>query len=234
MKRFDVFKTIQLVFLGGLTLAALYTVLRDPVLYAKIAEDPHVRRLCLILWLLLGVSFVSLFYDFSSYADMKRENTELDNAIYSDALTGIANRYSVDVYLGQYLHKPLPPDMGCITLDLHSLQEINAASGHAGGDEAIQAFAEILQKAASGVCFIGRNGGAKFLVIFRECTERRLERFLDGVREGTEAWNASHPVPLRYSSGKAFEEGEKVHTLTELVALSDRRAFREGLTEEKR
>ena len=233
MKKFDIFKTVQLVLLAALTLAALFIVLRDPVLYAQIAEDPHVRRMCLILWLLLGLSFICLFYDFTSYADMKRENTELDHAIYSDALTGIANRYSVDVYLERYLNKPLPPDMGCVTLDLNSLKEINAVSGHAGGDEAIQAFAAILQKSASGVCFIGRNGGNKFLAIFQECTDRRLDRFLDGVRRGTEEWNREHPVPIRYSFGRAFDEGEGIHTLTELVALSDRRAFREGFAEEK-
>ena len=233
MKRFNIIKTIQLILLIALTGAALLVIFRDPVLYEEIAVNAHVRRLCLILWFVLGLSFICLFYDFNSWSDLRRENLELDNAVYSDALTGVANRYSVDVYLGQFLNQPLPRDMGCVTLDLLSLREINAVGGHEAGDDAIRAFSDILQSSAGGVSFIGRNGGNKFLAIFRECTSVRLDRFLEGVEEGVSVWNASHPVPIRYSSGLAFDEGDSVHTLTELVALSDRRAYRAGLDPEE-
>ena len=226
MKRFDLIKTIQLVILIALACAALAVILRSPELFHMIAADPQVRALCIILWLVCGLSFLFLLYDFNSYTGLKRENMELDNAVYSDALTGIANRYSVDVYIGKYLNVPLPQDMGCITLDLTNLAEINGRFGHSGGDAAIQAFSEILQSAAAGVCFIGRNGGNKFLAIFRECSEKRLEAFAEAVREKTAERNAAHrDAAIAYSIGTAFEEGEEIHTLTELVALSDRRAY---------
>ena len=226
MKRFDRIKTIQLVILIALVCAALVTILRTPDLYHMIAADPQVRKLCIILWLVFGLSFVFLLYDFHSYTGLKRENMELDNAIYSDALTGIANRYSVDVYIGQYLNTPLPQDMGCVTIDLTNLGEINERLGHSGGDAAIQAFSEILQNAALGVCFIGRNGGNKFLAIFRECSRKRLDAFVSSVRDKTAERNARHTeAAIAYTVGIAFDEGEDVHTLTELVALSDRRAF---------
>ena len=226
MKRFDLIKTIQLVILIALACAALAVILRSPELFHMVAADPQVRALCIILWLVCGLSFLFLLYDFNSYTGLKRENMELDNAVYSDALTGIANRYSVDVYIGKYLNVPLPQDMGCITLDLTNLAEINGRFGHSGGDAAIQAFSEILQSAAAGVCFIGRNGGNKFLAIFRECSEKRLEAFAEAVREKTAERNAAHrDAAIAYSIGTAFEEGEEIHTLTELVALSDRRAY---------
>ena len=226
MKRFDTLKTIQLVILAVLTVAALAAVFTDPSLYALIASDRGVRLLGILLWLVLGLSFVFLFIDFNSYAGLKRENTELDHAIYSDALTGIANRYSVDTYIAEYLNKPLPSDMGCVTIDLTNLGQINEAHGHEGGDAAIQAFSDILKNASSGVCFIGRNGGNKFLAIFRECSQKRLERFLASVEEQVRQRNNDHPdAALCYSTGVAFDEGDKVKTLTELVAMSDRRAW---------
>ena len=194
-------------------------------LYRLIASDPAARNISVILWLTLGASFLFLLYDFSSYADMRRENSELDNAVYSDALTGIANRYSVDAYIGQFLGKPLPEDMGVVTIDMTNLSEINKAHGHSGGDMAIQEFASILQTAAGRACFIGRNGGNKFVAIFRDCTETRLERFLDSVESLTEERNTLHEdARIRYSAGKAFNEGEDISTVTELVALSDKRA----------
>ena len=227
MKRFDFIKTAQLVLLVGLTVVALLTVFRDPALYGQLASDAHIRRLGIILWITLGLSFLFLLYDFNSYSDLKRENTELDNAIYSDALTGVANRYSVDVYIGTYLNKPLPADMGCITLEITNLSELNERLGHEEGDAGIQAFSAILLAAANGACFIGRNGGDKFVAIFRDCTEKRLDSFLSSVSERTEEHNREKPeAPLRYCSGLAFRE-DGVQTLTELVALSDRRAWKQ-------
>ena len=224
MKRFDRIKTVQLVLLIVFALVALLTVLGDGVLYAQIAADAHTRLLAILLWALLGLSFLFLLYDFSSYANLKRENLELDNAIYADALTGIANRYSVDVYIAQYMNKPLPADMGCVTLELTNLGEINAAHGHSGGDAAIRDFSEILVSASNGVCFTGRNGGNKFVALFRDCTDKRLDGFLGRIAAGVEDYNKAHPdAVLRYNSGTAFREGEAVSSVTELVALSDHR-----------
>ena len=225
MKKFDRIKTIQLILLMAITASSLVVILRNSELYALIATNMAAKTISILLWLTLGLSFLFLLYDFSSYADMRRENSELDNAVYSDALTGIANRYSVDAYIGQFLGKPLPEDMGVVTIDMTNLSEINKAHGHSGGDMAIQAFASILQTAAGRACFIGRNGGNKFVAIFRDCTETRLERFLDSVESLTDERNTAHEnAPIRYSAGKAFNEGEDISTVTELVALSDKRA----------
>ena len=225
-KRFDLVKTVQLVLLIAITAVSLVVILRNTGLYALIATEPAAKLISAMLWVTLGVSFLFLLYDFSSYADMRRENMELDNAVYSDALTGIANRYSVDAYIGQFLGKPVHEDMGVVTFEMTSLGDINKAQGHSGGDLAIQAFASLLQNAAAGACFIGRNGGNKFVAIFRDCTDARLERFLAAVESLTEERNAAHPdAPLRYSTGTAFNEGDEAGTVNELVALSDRRAW---------
>lgn len=232
MKRFEWIKTIQLVLFILLTAAGLLTIFRDDVLYQTIASDPHVRLLCGILWLMMGLSFVFMFLDFGSYTDLKRENLELDQAIYSDTLTGVANRYSCDAYIAQYLHKKLPRDMGCITLDLINLQDINRKYGHEGGDEVIREFSEILTEAArikgapegATNCFIGRNGGNKFLAIFRSCSHEIISDFLLEVENLEGRRETDGKAQLIYSVGVAFDEESSVKSLVELVALSDRRA----------
>mgnify|MGYP002626920335 CR=1 FL=1 len=226
MKKFDTIKTVQLILLVLFAASSLYVIFSDAELYGQIAADAHIRFLAIILWLLLLVSFVFLFYDFNSFSDLKRENMELDHAVYSDALTGIANRYSVDVFISQYLNRKMPKDMGCITLDLINLKEINEEYGHGGGDEAIRLFSDILRKASEGICFIGRNGGNKFVAIFREGTQKRLDDYLETIRIRTEEHNQSDSsIPLRYVTGSAFHEEENIESLTELIALSDRRAY---------
>ena len=72
--------------------------------------------------------------------------------------------------------------------------------------------------------FIGRNGGNKFLAIFRDCSEEKLGQYIQKIRELVDEHNKNSEVSLEYVLGSAFHEGEQVKTLTELVALSDRRA----------
>ena len=242
MKKFEILKTIQLILFIILTATALVTVFRDDELYQTIAADPHVRLLSMLLWIALGLSFLFMFFDFGSYTDLKRENIELDQAVYADALTGVANRYSCDAYLSQYQGKPLSKDMGCITLDLTSLQEINEIEGHEGGDQAIRSFSDILTTAgeplmntggknASGDgaqhrgCFIGRNGGNKFLIIIRNCTEKKLETYLQSVQQQVEELNKNRKARLTYTEGSALAAGSGVTSLTALVALSDHLAM---------
>ena len=228
MRRFDIIKTAQLALLILITAVTLIVILRNNSLYALIATDPAAKTISVMLWLTLGISFLFLLYDFSSYADMRRENMELDNAVYSDALTGMANRYSVDAYIGQFLGKPLPEDMGVVTVQMTSIGEINKVHGHTGGDLALQAFSSILMNAAGSNCFIGRNGGNKFVAIFRDCTEGKIDRFLEAVAEQTAERNVSHPdAVIEYSTGTAFNEGRAAGTVTELVALSDKRAWQD-------
>ena len=204
MKKFDLIKTIQLILLIVITVTALVLILRDPDLYALIATDRTAKTISAILWVTLGVSFLFLLYDFNSYAEMRRENLELDNSVYSDALTGIFLKDLFGKIIG----------------------EINRVHGHTGGDLAIQAFSSILQEATESNCFIGRNGGNKFVAIFRDCTDSRIQRFLAAVRKATDERNLEHPdAVIEYIEGIAFNEDSTVGSVNELVALSDKRAW---------
>jgi len=84
-----------------------------------------------------------------------------------------------------------------------------------------------LQNAVSGACFIGRNGGNKFVAIMQDCSQNRIDKFLESIQDQVSKQNLAHPeMQIQYSYGIAFEEGEEAKTLTELVALSDRRAWK--------
>lgn len=227
MRRFDIVKTTQLVIFGVLALAAFVVIVRDDALYQAIATNPHVRALCAILWLTLSLSFVFMLYDFGSYATLKRENSELDYAVYADQLTGIANRYSCDAHIARYAEGALPPAMACVTMDLTSLRAINKARGHTGGDEAIRAFSRILSGAAEDRCFVGRNGGNKFLSIFEDTTAATVDAYVGEVAARVAEYNqTAGDAAIAYVVGVALEADEgQVRTLPELVALSDRRAM---------
>ena len=68
MKKFDVFKTIQLVLFIILTAVGLYIIFTDHELYQLIANDPHIRALCILLWAALVMTFLFIFMDFSLFS----------------------------------------------------------------------------------------------------------------------------------------------------------------------
>lgn len=172
MKKFDFYKTIQLISFICVTAFALFTIFTDKELYHLIAANTHIRTLCIILWISLGLSFFFIFMDFSLFSSFKREYREMDFALSSDPVSGIANRYSCDSVIEKYLDKPLPHGVGCIMFDLTNIREINQLYGHIQGNELIREFSGILQSTSLNICFVGRNGGNKFLALFENAMMR--------------------------------------------------------------
>jgi diguanylate cyclase (GGDEF)-like protein len=138
----------------------------------------------------------------------------------------MANRSSCDAFIEQYLDKPLPEDIGCITFDIINLADINREYGYLEGNAAIREFSGILQAAAANVCFVGRNGGNKFLALFQDCTKEKMDEFLIYVQSRVNLRNIrSEHGEIDYKYGIAFQEGEQVQNINQLIALANRRTI---------
>lgn len=226
MKKFDTLKTIQLVVFVMLTAACATIVFVNKNLFHLIASQADVRLMCIMLWLSLGLTFLFTFLDFSLFASFKHDYRELDFAVHSDPVAGIANRYSSDVLIEKYLDKPIPEDMGCIMLELSNIKEINDLYGHIQGNKLIRDFSNILKLTSVDLCFVARNGGNKFIAIFENSTEEKINLFLDRIHQKVISNNsAAGSYPIQYKYGIAFREGPSTKTITDLIALSDRRIY---------
>lgn len=224
MKKFDIYKTIQIIIFVCLTLIGLLVVLGDSELYQLIADNAHIRILCILLWASLGLSFFFTFMDFSLFSAFKREYRELDFAVYSDPVAGIANRYSCDAIIEKYLDKPLPDGLGCIMIELSNITEINRKYGHISGNNLIREFAIMLKSASNDLCFVGRNGGNRFLAIFEDCSNAKINQFINAVDDKVAEHNSTHGhTPVLYRYGVAFEEGSEIHNINELISLANSR-----------
>ena len=226
MKKFDTLKTIQLIVFIAMTVACIIIVFMNKNLFHLIASQGDVRLMCILLWLTLVLVFLFTFIDFSLFASFKHDYSELDYAVHSDPIAGIANRYSSDAIIEPYLDKPLPENMGCIMLELSNIKEVNELYGHVQGNKLIRDFSNILKLTSVNLCFVARNGGNKFLALFEEGTEEKIEVFLSRIDQKVSANNSSPDAyPINYRYGIAFREGEKVKTITDLIALSNRRIY---------
>ena len=223
MKRFNLIKTIQLIASLLMLAGCAIAVMTNRELFHDVAHHPGLRLLALCLWGVFGVNFLFLFLDFTNLHHYKRDYRELDYAVHSDPLSGLANRNSCDAIIEQYQGKPLPRDVGCVMLLLRNIRTINEVHGHAKGNEVIREFSTILKLSSVSLCFVGRNGGNKFLAIFEQTCREDIDKFLERVERKVSLYNERHPDHrIEYGFGVAFEEPGELK-INELVALSDRR-----------
>ena len=227
MKKFDIIKTIQLLILIMLTVIAMVIIIRDGDLYQMIAHNIHVKTLCGILWIGLGISYVFLFIDMVTFSNLRKENHDLDFAVFTDPLTGVANRNSCDAYIEQYQGKKVAEGMGCATVIIKGLKELNDRFGHERGDQFIREFAELLSASVDEESFVGRNGGIKFLVFMPEWTPKKWRDFENTLNDNLKKRNesADEGDVLSYIAGVAYQGEDNAAALSELVSMSDKRAF---------
>ena len=230
MKGFSKLKTIQMIIFLIAAILSLVIIVRDGDLYQMIGFNGHIKALCVLLWVMFGLSFLFMYLDFRLDSSLRRENEELNYAFYTDPDTGIANRNSCDVFIDQYRDRLLPEGMAAITLVLTNLKELNDEFGYEVGDQAINDMVQILQDVLPKGDFLGRNGGDKFLLIMKKCSRTDRDKILAGidsaVKDRNRAADAQHE--LRYRTGAALQMERHAKTLTTLVAASDRRAHEEN------
>lgn len=227
MKKFDFVKTIQLLIFTVFAIACLAFVLFNKELYHSIANIPNMKLICGLLWFCLCLVFVFIFIDFNFISSYKKDYNELDHAVHTDHVSGLANRKSIDEFIEKHRRECLP----CITLTPTSIEEINKASGRTAGDDAIRDFSNILMMSSVGLClFVGRNDGLNFLAFFEEnAPSEDIEKFLTNVAARISSHNIINPQKtLSYKHGVAYHEGANAASITDMIKISAHRVHDES------
>lgn len=95
--------------------------------------------------------------------------------------------------------------MGIIMLEFANLKSINEQYGRAEGNRMLRRFSDVLRESAAGSCFVGRNGGLRFLALFEHGSDERMKAFIDSVSEQIDRINAEPDTPrIVYTWGRAF------------------------------
>ena len=225
MKKYTAYKTIQLILFVAMTVAIVIVIFPNAGVYRQVAIDPVMKILAFTLWAALGISFLFIFLDYTFFFGYKKDYREMEYALHSDPSSGIANRFSCDMLIDQYAGKPLPSNMGCIMFDLTNIREINELYGHVSGNTAIRDFSNILRLASQDLCFIGRNGGNRFLAIFENASESDMRKLLDRVSQKVNTYNRDPATAqIEYAYGKAYSAKDTEATeITQLISLATSR-----------
>jgi diguanylate cyclase (GGDEF)-like protein len=169
---------------------------------------------------------LALTYQFRVAREQRARAEELARL---DPLTGVNNRrafHDLSTPLWNLAKRHDRP-LAVILLDIDRFKRINDAHGHAGGDEAIKATAEVLRAQVRDQDVIARWGGEEFILLLPETDRDEALALADRLR-GTIA--ASQPVwqgrvmALTASLGLA-EKGPEHRTLEDLILAADRALF---------
>jgi diguanylate cyclase (GGDEF)-like protein/PAS domain S-box-containing protein len=159
---------------------------------------------------------------------LRQREEQLRMLSLSDSLTGLYNRRGLFA-LGEHAVRSArrrAKGLGVIYVDVDGLKAINDRFGHAQGDEALRAVADVLRAGIRESDVVGRVGGDEFVILAEDDPDvtrelvARLRRRIDRANE-----KAGRQFRLSLSIGAVdWEPGEQV-TLQELIERADQRMY---------
>lgn len=114
-----------------------------------------------------------------------------ERMVQTDNLTGAWTRASFEHYVNQLLQSGSVKPFGIIYADIDEFKAINDRFGHAEGDAAIQAFAEIVKRVLRKGDAFARMGGDEFAILANIDTLENLRAIAGRIELALEQYNTS-------------------------------------------
>lgn len=160
------------------------------------------------------------------------------DAATEDELTGLFNRRGISALAHYSLvatQRRAEP-LSLAYIDLDNFKYINDTLGHAQGDKALEAIADLMTSSFRDTDLISRQGGDEFVIIFPDTSEQGAFIALQHLSEQVADYNrtSGKPWQLEFSVGIA-EYNEQLHaTPADLIHSADRQMYQMKLSRKKR
>jgi diguanylate cyclase (GGDEF)-like protein len=170
----------------------------------------------------VAVVFIAASLGLGAMAEMLRQQkSSALQLAFRDSLTGLPNRRMVDLFLQQHFAASQRGQPLTVAIfDLDRFKKYNDTYGHAAGDEALEAFGDILKRQTRDSDIAGRYGGEEFLAILPSSGIDGARQYAERVRESL----ARHELPsgtrITVSAGVAVS-GPTMSDAAELVRAAD-------------
>jgi len=150
----------------------------------------------------------------------------LDTQAHQDPLTGVALRRVLDVRLRAALEtsRETGNPIAVALLDLDFFKRINDRYGHASGDRALVAVAEVLRRHVRDNDLCARYGGEEFTLLFDGLGGEAALAIVERLRGQVEELRVEHDgerLPLSVSAGIAAYPEVPSRTAEELLQVAD-------------
>lgn len=151
-----------------------------------------------------------------------------------DELTAISNRRGF-ISLAQYALNMCYRSGQSATLaflDLNGFKPINDRFGHAEGDRALCAFANLMRQEFRESDIFARLGGDEFVILFTGTSERDIELVINRFKEALGNYNKTENrgYNLDFSVGRVTVPPDEKWTVEDLLSTADERMYQEKRT----
>ena len=118
--------------------------------------------------------------------ELKKQNQDLQQEAFRDALTGVYNRKYFDEALVREINRSsrdcLP--VGLVFVDLDHFKNLNDTYGHRCGDLALQRVGKLMDSMLRNSDLVARYGGEEFVVVVHNPTEDGILNLAERIRGG--------------------------------------------------
>ena len=151
-----------------------------------------------------------------------------NNAIYTDQLTGLANRRLLMETLSDWLSESKGTRVCGIMIDLDHLKKINDTFGHLAGDNAIIHMAEIIKSIHRKDILTTRYGGDEFVLIWQSDSENEILEIQQNLESNKVKFNQSWPEQERidFSLGDFCCLDSDSYSVEEFIRQMDQNMYR--------
>ena len=165
---------------------------------------------------------ISICVDLFALRNIVSDNHSLQKQTYLDNLTGIPNRYSLDLIFATYNSPESLRSVGCLLFELEKLTEVNESLGRAEGDKVIQNFSIILEDICDSLGFVGRNSGNEFVVVINNCTEHIVTDCFAAIAQRVNMYNADeqNATPIVYNQTYTLNSEENLPSFSRLLTAT--------------
>ncbi len=158
------------------------------------------------------------------------EQEALSRLSETDALTGLLNRRGFDANLAKAMAaaRIAKLDGALLYVDLDNFKQINDRHGHAQGDAALKAAAELLRRSVRAGDLVGRLGGDEFAIWLAEVDgEEAKRRGAQLVRAAAELQRFAPGAekPVGFSIGIALLHADGAKSDAQVMELADRAMY---------
>lgn len=146
----------------------------------------------------------------------------LCDASLVDEATGLYNRRGFDAHAERAVQLAHRKRRGLLVAfaDIDDLALINEEYGHADGDRAIRAAAQLLRSSFRATDIVARTDGDEFVALLLEAAPNAADAVVERLLSRLDDYNANrdHAWPISLSIGVAGTAGDEFATLEELLA----------------
>jgi diguanylate cyclase (GGDEF)-like protein/PAS domain S-box-containing protein len=159
----------------------------------------------------------------------KQKEEALRSLTLEDELTGLYNRRGFLTLAERHLKLAVRRKIGLLLLfcDVDGLKVINDTFGHAAGDRAIIAAADLLRRSFRSADIIARLGGDEFTVFPLEAAGNSAQLLMERLAFNVDGYNeaSGEPFKLALSAGVSRFDPDSSWTIQQLLDEADRQLY---------